>query len=1536
MHITPPIHSLAMRRLLVSALAVIAVVVALMTQGSPAVAAAAPAVALGSLTTNGRTDPLGIPAGATAFGWKLSSDLRAQTQSAYEIQVGTAPGSSDVWATGKVTSSAQTDIAYTGPALHAATQYHWRVRVWDSAGTATDWVSAVFETGLLDASDWGDAAWIGRDSAYSGWTDYGAEVSFTLNSVAFGTFLRATSASNAYMWQVNVGTSATSVPSLVPHRLVKGVYTPLTPVDLRSMGFTREQLLAGTHTIRFDISGQTLTTFLDGTRVDTRSVSDHGFGGVGIRTYGAESVTVHALSVTDADGAVLAEPDFAVGNPFSAGSWTPGAVTVSGGADALLLTSESNAPLLRRSFAVDGGKTVRSARVYAAAHGLYELSLNGEKIGDQQLAPGYTEYATRIQSQTYDVTALLASGENVLGASLGDGWWAGKVGLEGKGPYGSELAVVARLHVTYTDGSDEWIDTGADWEWAPGPFVATDLQLGENYDARAARPGWNAPGRSTAGWSAARVLPSDTAKLSPQPDEPVRETQVLDVVGVTHPREGLAVYDLGQNMVGVSRITMTGTAGQTVTIRHAEVLNPDGTLYTDNLRAALATDRYTFAADGEVTYQPTFTQHGFRYIEISGLDPEPAATNVHGVVWGSDLASTGSLETSDPMLDQLLSNIRWGARGNFVSIPTDTPARDERLGWTGDINVFSPTASYLFDMRAFLGKWMQDVRDEQKPDGQIPAVVPSTNGMFDQSGPGWQEAVISVPYALYRAYGDLTAVRENWSAMNRFYDFAARRIGDDNLGTHSAAFFTNDDWLSLEATTGVSNEVKSTAIWADAVRMMAEMADALDDPRADEFAARFAAIKGDFVAAYVADDGTVAGRSQTGYALALGMGLVEDAALRAKTGDRFAEKLALSGNHLATGFIGTPYLLPALSAVGRDDLAYELLLKKDYPSWGYEISRGATTVWERWNSIQPDGSFGPVDMNSFNHYAYGAVADWMHQNVGGIRIGAPGYRSSIIEPRPGGGVTSAKGSIDTVYGALSSDWRLTDAGLHLDTVVPVNTTATVRLKAADASFVTESGTALDQAPGVTSVRSVDGGIVEIEVGSGAYSFEVSNPLTIGEGSVESAGVGHDVLVVLVTNHGSRGAQVQATADVPSGWGTVPSALVALAPGESTALRVPVTHPLDSAAGAHAVPISVTDRGAILAEASATVVIAEPSVPPTETTTDHVDFGDPASESAHAVAASATSGISVEAGLTRRYSHNGTPGSWFSARVAAEPGEPFLLRMRETWNSPGTKDYDVLIDGELAEHVRLTRTASGQGVSTHQLLVADPTMLEHDGTVEVTFRYPESNGARQYYDPSIADVWVVPAADHQAPALGAAPAGDAPFGEDGGFTGPVDIAVSAADAVDPSPVVRVSLDGAQWQTYKGVVTVAGRGAHELRIVAEDRAGNVSEEQTLSLSITGGPAPLDITATSTARCVAGKAVVVVSVSNRDGDDAGVTVTTPWGAIEHRVVSAGRTQAFSFATRTPSIPAAEAKVEAATTGDGETRTALVDVEIAAKTCG
>ncbi|MFD7242265.1 family 78 glycoside hydrolase catalytic domain [Streptomyces massasporeus] len=1070
-------------------LAVLGGVTTLPTPLSPAASAADPPLTVRALSTNNRTNPLGIGGEDPVFGWQLASDRRATAQQAYEIQVGRGPGAADVWSSGKVRSGRQVDIEYGGPSLESATRYHWRVRVWDDKGTVSRWsADAQFETGLLDAGDWDGAQWITRPGAPSEldkWTDYAATVRFKLESAAFGMLLRAPDPANGYMWQVNV-TGAS--PTLRLHKQVKGTYSVLKEVDLAPHGFTNASLLADRHTVRYDVAGDTIRTTLDGKLVSTFTDSTFTKGYIGFRTHACcgERGTVYDAVVTGADGSTLLDTDFASGrNPFSGGDIAGSALAVSGTTDALYGPDVRPMPLLRKAFATEPGKKVASARVYASALGIYALEINGRPVGDQVLAPGWTDYHKRIQSQTYDVTRLLNRGDNAIGASLADGWWAGKVGIGWSRQYGDTPALVAKMRVAYTDGSVQWIATDGSWKAAEGPYVKADLQDGETYDARLKPAGWSRAGFDDAGWETAAEVESRTARLVPQSDEPVRETQVLKARKMTEPSPGTYVYDLGQNMVSVSRLTLTGSTGRTAKIRYAEVLNKDGTLYTDNFRSAKVTDRYVFADSGTVTYEPTFTQHGFRYIEITGVDSPPALTDVQGVVWGSDLPSTGTLKTSDGMLDQLVSNISWSQRGNFLSIPTDTPARDERLGWTGDISLFAPTANYLVDTRAFLSHWMTDVRTSQHANGDLPAVVPTPQGQFAESGVGWSDVMITVPYHVWRSYGDTGILRENYPAMRKFFQFVRESAGADLLEPGRTTFFTND-WLHLDDPT--EQGILGTAYCAENARMMAEVAGALgEESAASDYRKLSADIRHAFTRAYVSADGTVKGNSQTGYAMALGMDLVADPALVGKVGEKFVAKLALTDYHLRTGFIGTPLLLPALSRIGRDDLAYKMLLHKDYPSWGYEIEKGGTTMWERWNSIMPDGEFGPVDMNSFNHYAYGAVGDWMFQNIGGLSPIEPGYKRSRIAPVPGGNLTRGSGSLHTVHGLLSSRWTNRDGVFTLKVTVPVNTVAEVHVPADTRRAVTEGGRPADKAKGVRFLRMEDGAAV-FQVGSGTYDF----------------------------------------------------------------------------------------------------------------------------------------------------------------------------------------------------------------------------------------------------------------------------------------------------------------------------------------------------------------------------------------------------------------------------------------------------------------
>ncbi len=1055
------------------------------------------APALAKLTTNGRTNPLGVAAQNISFGWTATSAERGVTQQAYQLRVGTSAGLADLWDSERTESARQVDIVLPASvALAPATRYHWQVRIWDQANRASEWSEAAwFETGLLTASDWAGAEWLVRPTAspdIATWTDYTATVEFTLQNEAFGVFLRSSAdARNAYLFQVNL-TGAT--PVFKPHRRSNGAYSVLATVDLSPFGFTNAALKGSRHTLRFDVTGTTIVTRLDGIAIDTRSGIALPSGFIGFRTNAAEAGLVHRVEVVGQAGAILAAPDFSRGeNGFGGGVVVDGALRVSGTTDAVFGNFPPSLPLLRGEFTARAG--IASARLYASAQGLYEASVNGHKAGDQFLAPGWTDYNKRIQHQTYDITSFVQPGVNVVGAALADGWFRGKVGLNWTRVYGTEPAFVAKIRIAYTDGSVEWFATGPGWKAGDGPFVQGDNQDGETYNAYLEQPGWNAPGFDASRWRAVAIATNVSACLVPQPDEPVRALTVLTAKSRTEILPGTWIYDLGQNMVGVPRVVLGGTRGQTVTLRHAEELYRTGAktgqIYTDNLRTAKATDRYIFAADGIVTYQPTFTQHGFRYIEITGTTIPPAAAEVQGVVLGSDLPGDGDLRTSHAMLNQLVSNIRWGQRGNFLSIPTDTPARDERLGWTGDISVFAPAAARYKDTRAFLSKWMTDVRDTQRSNGNIPAVVPQPRTEFDATGVGWSDAFVTVPYAVWRATGDERILRENWEAMKRFHAFVhASATGDGDLLEQGRSSWFSGDWLTLESVNRLEeHKVIATVYFAENTRMMAEMAAALGETaRAAEWSALVPQIRAAFVAAYRSADGSIYTGTQTAYALALGTDMIADPAQRAQTAAKFLGKLAADNYHLKTGFLGTPWLLPALSKIGRDDLAMRLLLNEDYPSWGFPITMGATTMWERWNSIQPGGDFGPVDMNSFNHYAYGAVGDWMFAKLGGLQALEPGYKAVRIAPLLAfGGLAQARCTQETAFGPLAAEWSVSPGTARLAVEIPVNTSAIVHLPGCDGVGVSEGVVPVATAPGVRFLGTEDGAAL-YAVGSGAYVF----------------------------------------------------------------------------------------------------------------------------------------------------------------------------------------------------------------------------------------------------------------------------------------------------------------------------------------------------------------------------------------------------------------------------------------------------------------
>jgi alpha-L-rhamnosidase len=683
----------------------------------------------------------------------------------------------------------------------------------------------------------------------------------------------------------------------------------------------------------------------------------------------------------------------------------------------------------------------------------------------------------------------LADGPNALGAVLGDGWFAGFVGFDPKhrgAHYGARPQLLAQLNVEYEDGTTESLATEGLWRCSTGPILYSDLLMGESYDARREMPGWAEPGFDDSGWYGVEAEEIGDTNLVAQPDEGIRVTEELEAKTVTEPESGRYVLDLGRNMVGWVRLKVEGEAGTRVTLRHAEALNPDGTIYTTNLRSARATDHYVLGGDGEEVYEPRFTFHGFRYVEVTGYPGGPQLEAVTGRVVHSATPRSGSFDCSSSLVNKLQENILWGQRGNFLSVPTDCPQRDERLGWMGDAQVFVRTASFNMDVAAFFEKWMVDVEDAQSPEGAFPDVAPllKGSGLIDLTGgaPAWGDAGVIVPWTIYRTYDDTRIVERHYDAMARWMEYLHEANPDlirkNRMGNNYG------DWLSPKGD-HTPKHLLATAYWAHDAKLMAEMAEATGrNEDAGEYRDLNERIKAAFEEAFVSPDGRIEGDTQTCYLLALHMELLPEE-LRSAAADHLVRTIEREDWHLSTGFAGVGYLCPVLTEAGYTDVAYRLLGNETYPSWGYTIKNGATTIWERWDGWTEAGFQSP-NMNSFNHYSLGSVGEWLYRYVAGIDLGAPGFGRIVIRPRPGGNLTHASGEYDSVRGRISSSWKIEDDRFVLETLIPPNTTATVHVPSTD--DVSEGGRPVDEADGVEFLRAGEGETV-LSVGSGRYEFE---------------------------------------------------------------------------------------------------------------------------------------------------------------------------------------------------------------------------------------------------------------------------------------------------------------------------------------------------------------------------------------------------------------------------------------------------------------
>ena len=1005
--------------------------------------------------------PLGIDSQVPRLSWQNDTAERNWRQSAYEILVSsTRGGKADVWDSGKQLSADSIDIPYGGPKLQSGKRYYWTVRVWDSRGKASMAAApAWWEMGLLAPSDWG-AKWIA-------WKDQLEEDRAGIRWISAG--------------------PVDPVPPLPrPASMFRFHFDVASPRDVALF-------IASPAGFQIRVNGRLVASKRDWNTFDRQDITGditagqntveitipaHPAGGRGPIPPAPKLAAL--LKIVDAGGKIVRYPS---GDGWQAklgdADWT--AATAAGELGILPLAPVPGdlpqpAALLRHEFTI--AKRVRSARLYVTALGSYQAYLNGKRVGNDVLTPEFTPYKKRVLYQTYDVSSLLTNGRNAITAILGDGWalsaqlWNGvREAFHVPPP-----RLLAQMRIEYNDGTHDEIVTDGSWKCAQSPIYHSEIYAGEVYDARLEQPGWDTPGFADASWSAAVVEPAPQSTVSAEMTTPTRVVATLNPISVKAIAGGAYIVDMGQNMVGWPVLKVSGPAGTRVRMRTGEILNPDGTLYRDNLRNADSTDTYVLRGAAVEVYRPHFTFHGFRYVEVSGFPGTPTSDSLSGEVISSLSGEpTGTITTSSELVNRFWKTGIWGQRGNFLSIPTDCPQRDERQGWTGDAEVFWRTGSYNFDIRSFGRQWMRSVVDDQTADGVFANTVPVVASLGD-GAPGWGDAGVIVPWTAWMQYGDKVILEENWPAMQRWMDFIEKYNPNFLRRNRTGANFA--DWLAPGSQTPV--DLVATAYWALIARQMSEIAHALGkESDADRYRLLGAQIRDAFQKQYVKGDGTVGTGSQTGYVLALYMNLMPDSLVNTAV-DKLVADIEAHNWHLTTGFLGTPFLLFTLSDHDRSDVAYRLLLNETYPSWGYMLSKGATTWWERWN-----GDTGDPAMNSYNHYAFGSVMAWVYRYVVGIDTtqSGPGFHEIVIHPRLDPRMTKARGTYDSAYGKIAADWSGTaDGPFSLSVTIPANTSAKVYLPAVANAKVTEGGKKVKAAK--------DGGSYVVDIGSGSYTFQV--------------------------------------------------------------------------------------------------------------------------------------------------------------------------------------------------------------------------------------------------------------------------------------------------------------------------------------------------------------------------------------------------------------------------------------------------------------
>jgi len=1141
-----------------------------------------------------RVNPLGIGNPTPRLSWELQCNqtgpaYRGETQSAYEIAVGSAPGASDLWDSGKVASAQTVDILYGGQSLTSGKRCFWQVRVYDGHGNVSPWsVTGQWSMGLLAPTDW-TAQWIGYDAAYT---------------------LTAQQATNNALFNT-AGLS--------------WIQAPQTQGGIYQSSLRRSFVLPADQTITNAVvalyADNRCGVYVNGQATTNLAVRWEATVQINVTAMVRAGTNVLALAATNSD----AQPASVIGRlvvQFASGSisnipidtsckaiqqppagWTQTNFNDSGWANATSLggtpwgTPALNdiarvpAPYLRKNFVV--GQTVTAAMVYVTALGAYELHLNGQKVGNDVLTPGWTQFSKRVYYQTYDVTGLVQAGTNTLSAILGDGWYASVLAFRGQRlNYGGTPRLLAQLVLRFSDGTTQTIVSDGSWKASYGPIQYGDLLMGSGYDARLEMPGWDGTNFDESGWSPAATgmssgggftnvtalvttlvtngvlsIVANNTTLGGDPAYGIAKTleitfqigggttqtltfaenssvnigtpgQTLTIIqalygswnafpgvggfqveaavteasrcletvaatNLTVPETGCYTFDLGQNIAGWVQLSISGHVGDRITVRHGEMLNPNGTIYTANLRGANATDFYIFGTNGTIVYQPRSTFHGFRYVELRWLSVPPTLSSVTGVVVHSDLPLTGAFACSSALVNALYHNIIWGQKGNYFEVPTDCPQRDERMGWTGDTEFFVPTAAYNFDVQTFFRRHLVTLcEDSQELNGAYANVAPDLGA--GSGAAAWGDAGWICPYIMYLAYGDTNVIADHYASFQTYGQFLASYATGYVVGGLPGDF---GDWLNLGG--GATSKVMDTAFYAYYAQAMSAMAQAIGrSADASSYAALHSNIAAAFATFFNADGSFADGSSQAGYALAFTLNLVP-AGLRAQVTQQFAASIEQFSYHLATGFIGTPRLLPALHEAGRDDLAYLVLLQQTYPSWLYQVNLGATTMWERWDGWTPASGFESPTMNSFNHYAFGSVGQYLYSVIGGINAASPGYQTMLIQPVTGVGLSWANTSYHSTRGLISTAWTNVGNAFNLSVAIPPNTTAQVYVPTTNANTITESGVLATNSPGVVYL-GLSNGCAVYAVGSGQYLWSSSvaaYPQTLGVTEMDSVYAG---------------------------------------------------------------------------------------------------------------------------------------------------------------------------------------------------------------------------------------------------------------------------------------------------------------------------------------------------------------------------------------------------------------------------------------------